>query len=212
MQFLAGLRGDRLGLVWARQRALPLKSLANSTGRSMRPWPIRRSKRRSPSPAARDLLARPPTSASSFADETDKWSKVIQAAHVAAWWCRSLDIGRVLRQARTDHGDATKAAAALGVRLVEHAHAVQPAEELVAKLGSRLAQAQRASDLAYLNRAYRAYPLDRVANGEAAMSYRAPRSKLRREITSVAAARRWGRALSPAFLTENEFARDHDDL
>ena len=98
---------------------------------------------------------------------------------------------------RADHGDISKAAAALGVRLVEHAHAVQPREELVAKLGgSRLAQAQRASDLAYFNRAYRAYPLDRVANGEAAMSYRAARSKLRREITSVAA----GKALGPGVV------------
>ena len=55
------------------------------------------------------------------------------------------------------------------------------------RLDARLAEAQRAGDLKFFNRAYRHYRLDRAASGERAMSYAAARSPLKRTLTSLTA-------------------------
>ena len=57
----------------------------------------------------------------------------------AAWWLAASDVGRVLRAAWADHSDVATAARRLGVRLVEHAPMMQRTEELVTKLGERIA-------------------------------------------------------------------------
>jgi hypothetical protein len=47
------------------------------------------------------------------------------AGHRQAWWCNSLDVGRVIRRARRDNGDVVRAAAALGVKLAPHGYVMQ---------------------------------------------------------------------------------------
>jgi hypothetical protein len=103
-----------------------------------------------------------------------------------AWWFRASDIGRVLRKALADHHNVPKAAAALGVKLVEHASAMQRTETLVAKLDARHT-AQAGGDLKAFNRAYRQYRISRTAAGQPAMSFTIARSRLRQALADVAA-------------------------
>jgi hypothetical protein len=113
------------------------------------------------------------------------------SGHEAGWWCRALDVGRVLKRARADHTDIVKAAAALGISLVEHSTAMQRNEELVRRLDARVANAQRTGDLQFFNRAYREYRLDCLTRGEPAMSNTAAKSRLKASLTSVAAGKEW---------------------
>jgi hypothetical protein len=104
-----------------------------------------------------------------------------------AWWGKATDVGPVLDRARADHGDVEAAAAALRIRLVPHADALQRTETIVARLDARVAQAQHDGDLSAFNRAYRAYRLDRTAAGQPVMNYAAARSRLRQALTDAAA-------------------------
>jgi hypothetical protein len=89
---------------------------------------------------------------------------------------------------RARNGDVPKAAAALRVKLVEHSAALQRAEQLVAKLDARMAQAQQAGDLSAFNRSYRQYRLSHTAAGQPVMTYVTARSRLRQ---AVCRGRRW---------------------
>jgi hypothetical protein len=104
-----------------------------------------------------------------------------------AWWFRASDIGRVLRKALADHHNVPKAAAALGVKLVEHASAMQRTETLIDKLDARMHTAQAGGNLKIFNRSYREYRLSRTAAGQPVMSFTVARSRLRRALTEVAA-------------------------
>jgi hypothetical protein len=109
------------------------------------------------------------------------------AGHSEAWWGRATDLGPVLERARGDSGDVPRAAARLGVRLVEHSAALQRTEQLVAKLDARMAQAQQAGDPSPFNRAYKAYRLNRTATGQVPMNYATAKSRLRQWLADVAA-------------------------
>lgn len=54
------------------------------------------------------------------------------------------------------------------------------------RLDGRIESTQRVGDLAFFNRSYRAYRLDRVAHGEHARSYAAARSRLKRSAAGKA--------------------------
>jgi hypothetical protein len=110
----------------------------------------------------------------------------------AAWWCRASDIGVVLRRARLDHGDVQAAAAGLGMRLVEHAHAVQRAHDCVCRLDARLSHAQRGGDLQFFNREFRQRRLLAQAEGRPFMPYTAAKARLRKALLGVAAGDRPG--------------------
>jgi hypothetical protein len=109
------------------------------------------------------------------------------AGHEQAWWLNSLDVGRVLRVARADSLDVVKAAATLGVRLVEHGAALQRTEQIVAKLDARLDRAQRAGDLGFFNRTYKLRRQQAQAEGRSFMPYSAAQARLRKAIVGVAA-------------------------
>jgi hypothetical protein len=61
------------------------------------------------------------------------------------------EVGAVLKRARADQGDVLAAARELGVKAVEHSAIVQRTEMMVAKLNSRLAQAQRSGDAGFFH-------------------------------------------------------------
>ena len=98
-------------------------------------------------------------------------------------------------RARADHGDVPAAAAALRIKLVPHADALQRTEDLVRRLDARVRTAQEAGDLSAFNKAYRRYRLDLTAAGRAPMTYTVARSRLRQALAEVAA----GKA-SPGFI------------
>jgi hypothetical protein len=72
-----------------------------------------------------------------------------------AWWCKSVDVGRVIQYARRNGGDIAQAAAAIGVKLATHAFVMQRTEELTKRLDARLASAQANGSLKVFNVAYR---------------------------------------------------------
>jgi hypothetical protein len=109
------------------------------------------------------------------------------AGHEAAWWGKAVELGPVIKRASADHADVPKAAARLGVRLVEHSAALQRTEDLVSKLDARMAQAQHDGDLSAFNRSYRQYRLSRTAAGQPVMTYVTARSRLRQALAEVAA-------------------------
>ena len=78
----AGLRGERRGSASARPRTRPPRSSTSSTRRSTRVSPIPRSRRGSPTWAARVLPGSPADFGKLIADETEKWAKVIRAANI----------------------------------------------------------------------------------------------------------------------------------
>ena len=109
------------------------------------------------------------------------------AGHEAAWWLAARDIGSVPKRAREDHDEIPAAAAALGVRTVEHSAIMQRTEALVAKLNSRLRTAQRNGDVGFFNREYRRRRIEARERGEGFMSYTAAKARLRRALVEVAA-------------------------
>jgi hypothetical protein len=109
------------------------------------------------------------------------------AGHEAAWWGRATEIGSVLGRARADHGDVVAAAAALRIKLVPHAEALQRTEQLVTKLDARMHTAQTGGDLSAFNKAYRRYRLSATAAGQPVMTYVTARSRLRQAIAEAAA-------------------------
>jgi hypothetical protein len=104
-----------------------------------------------------------------------------------AWWCCATDVGRVLKRVR--NGDVPAAAAALGVRLADHAATMQRTSEIIQRLDARMHTAQAGGDLRPFNRAYRRYRLDLTAAGRAPMTYTVARARLRQALTEVAAGR-----------------------
>jgi hypothetical protein len=114
-----------------------------------------------------------------------------------AWWCNSLDAGRVIRAARADSGNVVKAAAALGVKLAPHDYVMQHTEQIIAKLDARLASAQKTGALLIkeFNASYREYRRAKFVAGQPAMGYSAARSLLRKVLVEAAA----GKA-SPGFV------------
>ena len=104
-----------------------------------------------------------------------------------AWWGKATEIGPVLDRARADHGDVAAAAAALRIRLVPHADALQRTETLVARLDARMHTAQAGGDLQAFNKAYRRYRLDLTAAGRAPTTYTVARARLRQALAEVAA-------------------------
>jgi hypothetical protein len=113
----------------------------------------------------------------------------------AAWWLQACDVGAVLAKAKADSGDVVKAAALLGVRLMEHSAALQRTETLIDKLDARVRTVQEAGDLAIFNREYRRRRLQAQAAGEPFLPYRAAVRRLRKALAEVAA----GKA-SPGFI------------
>jgi hypothetical protein len=109
------------------------------------------------------------------------------AGHEQAWWGKATEIGPVLDRARADHGDVGAAAAALRIKVVPHAEALQRTEMLVAKLDARVRTVQEAGDLSVFNKAYRRYRLDPTAAGRAPMSYTVARARLRKALVEAAA-------------------------
>jgi hypothetical protein len=101
----------------------------------------------------------------------------------------------VLKRASANSGDVVKAAAKLGVKLVEHSAALQRTEELVRRLDARLYTAQADGDLSAFNRAYRRYRLSATAAGQPVMTYVTARARLRQALADTAA----GKA-SPGFI------------
>jgi hypothetical protein len=106
--------------------------------------------------------------------------------HAEAWWGRSSELGVVIKRANANSKDVVKAAAKVGVRLVEHSVAMQRVEELTKRLDARMGAAQREGDLALFNASYRRYRLDRFKSGKSSMSYPAARARLRAELAAVA--------------------------
>jgi hypothetical protein len=113
------------------------------------------------------------------------------SGHQRAWWCQAVDVGRIIRRARKD-GDVAGAAAALGVRLVDHGHAVQRAQESVRRLDARMASAQRAGALAHFNAEYKRRRQQAQAAGRSFMPYKAAQARLRKALVGVAAGDRPG--------------------
>ena len=105
----------------------------------------------------------------------------------AAWWLQACDVGAVLAKARADSGDVPKAAAKLGVKVVEHSAALQRTEELSKRLDTRMHAAQETGDLVIFNREYRRRRLQAQAAGEPFLPYRAAVRRLRKVLTEVAA-------------------------
>jgi hypothetical protein len=114
----------------------------------------------------------------------------------AAWWGRSVDVGPVLKRARADHGDVAAAAAALRIKIVPHADALQRTEQLVNRLDARVRTAQAGGDLQAFNRAYKRYRLSATAAGQPFMTYATARSRLRQALAEVAA----GKAPGPGIV------------
>jgi hypothetical protein len=104
-----------------------------------------------------------------------------------AHWLAPRDAGVVLAAARQDHGDVVKAALALGVRLAPHSHVMQRSQEIVDRLGTRIAQAQRAGEVSFINREYKRRRLQAQAEGRPFMPYRAAQARLRKALVGVAA-------------------------
>ena len=98
--------------------------------------------------------------------------------HEQAWWCRAVDVGRVLKRARGD-GDVPAAAAALGVELAEHSATVQRTQRLLAKLDQRVMQAQNSGALGVFNQEYRRRRLEAQALGRSFPSYPVMRLRLK---------------------------------
>jgi hypothetical protein len=111
------------------------------------------------------------------------------AGHSEAWWGRATDLGPVLERARADHGDISKAAAALRVKLVPHADALQRTETIVARLDARVAHAQQSGDLGFVNRECKRRWLQAQAEGRSFPPYRVVQSRLRAALAEVAAGR-----------------------
>ena len=106
---------------------------------------------------------------------------------VQAWWLQAYDVGLVLDRARSDHGDVEAAAAALRIKLVPHADALQRTEELVNRLDARVAHAQETGGLSIFNREYRRRRLRAQAAGEPFLPYRVAQRRLRQALADVAA-------------------------
>jgi hypothetical protein len=104
-----------------------------------------------------------------------------------AWWGRSIDLGPVIKRASANSGDVMKAAAKLGVRLMEHKAALQRTEEIVNRLDARVIKAQQVGDLGVLNKEYRRRRLQAQAAGEPFLSYRVAVRRLRQAIADTAA-------------------------
>jgi hypothetical protein len=109
------------------------------------------------------------------------------AGHEQAWWGKAAELGSVIKRANANSGDVPKAAAKLGVRLVEHSAAVQRTEELVRRLDVRMPAAQAEGDLQAFNRAYRRYRLSATAAGQPVVNFTVARSRLRQALSEVAA-------------------------
>jgi hypothetical protein len=104
-----------------------------------------------------------------------------------AWWCNSVDVGRVIKHARRNGGDVPAAARALRVRLAPHDFVMQNTEKIVAKLDARLASAQQSGNLKSFNVAYANYRRAKFVAGQPAMGYSASRSRLRAALSETAA-------------------------
>ena len=94
------------------------------------------------------------------------------AGHEAAWWGKATDLGLVLDRARADHGDVAAAAAAVRIKLVPHADALQRTETIVARLDARVAQAQQSGDLGFFNREFARRRQEAQAAGRPFPNYR----------------------------------------
>jgi hypothetical protein len=108
------------------------------------------------------------------------------SGHERAWWCQSVDVGRVIRRARKD-GDVAGAAVALGVRIVDHDHVLQRAQESVQRLDARVAGAQRNGDLSFFNSEYRRRRQEAFVQGRSFMPYGAAKARLKNALVGVAA-------------------------
>jgi hypothetical protein len=104
-----------------------------------------------------------------------------------AWWLQACDVGAVLAKAKADSGDVPRAAAALRIKIVPHADALQRTEDLVRRLDARMHTAQAGGDLSAFNKAYKRYRLDLTAAGRAPTTYTVARARLRQALAEVAA-------------------------
>jgi hypothetical protein len=118
------------------------------------------------------------------------------AGHEMAWWCRAVDVARIIRRARVS-GDVPAAAAALGVRLIDHGHAVRRAEGSVRRLNARMMQAQRTGALVQFNHEYKRRRQEAFVRGKPFMPYTAARARLRQVLVEAKA----DRALPASLMT-----------
>jgi hypothetical protein len=127
---------------------------------------------------------------SSIAQSRDHGGRLVVTrnpeGHAEAWWLAARDAGCVIAKARAD-GDVPRAAAALGIRCVEHAHMMQRTEEIVRRLDARLRTAQSTGALQSFNREFQRRRQAAFAQGRSYMGYSAARARLRQALTDAAA-------------------------
>jgi hypothetical protein len=103
-----------------------------------------------------------------------------------AWWIDADHAGTVLLLARRAGSDIEAAARKAGVELADHATVLARAEAAVAKINTRLDQAQRTGVLSEFNAEFRRRRLAAFEKGKGFMSYREARSRLQRVLAGVA--------------------------
>jgi hypothetical protein len=104
-----------------------------------------------------------------------------------AWWLPADQAGVVLKLARQPGGDLEGAARKAGIVLADHATVLARAEAAVAKISTRLDQAQKTGVLQEFNQEYRRRRLEAAQQGRGFMSYRTAQARLQRVLTKVAA-------------------------
>jgi hypothetical protein len=104
-----------------------------------------------------------------------------------AWWVQADQAGVIFKLIRHTGGDIEAAAHKAGVVLADHTAVVGRAEAAVAKIGSRLDQAQRTGVLHAFNEEYRRRRLAAFEGGKNFVSYRQARARLQRVLSQIAA-------------------------
>jgi hypothetical protein len=116
-----------------------------------------------------------------------------------AWWGRATDLGAVLARARADSQDVVRAAQELRIKVVEHAQALQNADQLISKLDARMSSAQQEGELKAFNRAYKEHRLARFREGKSSMTYAQARARLRTELAAIASGKQMAAGSSLAY-------------
>jgi hypothetical protein len=104
-----------------------------------------------------------------------------------AWWLPADQAGAVLKLARQAGGDVEGAARMAGIVLADHATVLARAEAAVAKISTRLDQAQKTGVLHAFNAEYQRRRIEASQQGHGFLSYRQARARLQRVLTEVAA-------------------------
>jgi hypothetical protein len=117
-----------------------------------------------------------------------------------AWWLPADQAGAVLKLARQAGGDVEGVARMAGMVLADHATVLARAEAAVAKISTRLDQAQKTGVLHAFNAEYKRRRLEARERGTGFMSYQQARARLRRTLIEVAAT-----GIAPAAIMKTVF-------